>query len=163
MPAIYDKLGVRFFYPENWELDESEVLDGNNTVSVYSPTGAFWSIILHPPGLEPEDLVDAALEAMHQEYDEVDAEPFQDVIGGREIHGSDLNFYCFDLTNTALIRAFATQRGTYLVLCQADDREFERVGGVFEAITASLLNPSAKMSSFVKYTSPSPAGTHGDD
>ncbi|HEX3869637.1 MAG TPA: hypothetical protein VHV77_04290 [Pirellulales bacterium] len=163
MPAIYEKLGIRFFYPDNWELDESEVLDGNNTVSVYSPGGAFWSIIMHPPGLEPEDLVDAALEAMHQEYDEVDAEPFHDVVGGREVHGSDLNFYCFDLTNTALIRALATQHGTYLVLCQADDHEFERVGAVFEAMTSSLLNPSAKMSSFVKSTSPSHAGTHGDD
>lgn len=34
MPATFDKLGLRFFYPDNWELDESEVLDGNNTVSV---------------------------------------------------------------------------------------------------------------------------------
>jgi hypothetical protein len=163
MPATYDKLGLRFFYPDNWELDESEVLDGNNTVSVYAPGGAFWSIIMHPPGLEPEDLVDAALEAMNQEYDEVDAEPFHDVVHGREIHGSDLNFYCLDMTSTAQIRAFATSHGTYLVLCQADDRDFERVGPVFEAITGSLLNPSSKMTSFVKSTSRSPAGSASDN
>ena len=162
MPAIYDKLGVRFFYPDNWELDESDVLDGNNTVSVYSPEGGFWSIIMHPAGLSPEDLVDAALEAMEQEYDEVDAEPFHDVVNGHEVCGSDLNFYCLDLTNTALVRAFGNERGTYLVLCQAEDHEFGQVGAVFDAITSSLLNPAEKMKTFVTSTRPSPAGIDGN-
>ncbi|HEX4130311.1 MAG TPA: hypothetical protein VHZ24_09720 [Pirellulales bacterium] len=148
MAAVYEKLGIRFFFPEDWDLDESEALDGNNMVSVYSPLGAFWSVIVHPPGLEPEDLLDAALEAMRQEYPELDAEPFCDVIQGHEIVGSDLNFYCLDLTNSALVRAFGTSRGTYLVLCQADDREFERVGAVFEAMTHSLLDPTASSDGF---------------
>src|SRR5690349_11181738 len=72
MPSVYDKMGVRFLFPDNWTLDESDVLDGNSTVSVYSPGGAFWSIILHPPELDPDDLVEAAVDAMRQEYDELD-------------------------------------------------------------------------------------------
>jgi hypothetical protein len=152
MPGVYDKLGIRFLYPDNWTLDESEMLEGNSTVSVYSPGGAFWSIIAHPPELDPADLVDAALEAMRQEYDELDAEPFHDVISGYEVVGSDLNFYCLDLTNTAQIRSFSTDDASYLVLCQADDREYDEIGGVFEAMTRSLLDPATKSSTFVNST-----------
>ena len=50
-----------------------------------------------------------------------------------------MNFYCLDLTNTAMVRACTTPGGAYLILCQADDREFEQVAGVFQAITHSLL------------------------
>lgn len=152
MPGIYNKLGIRFLFPDNWTLDETDVLDGNSSVSVYSPGGAFWSVILHPAELEPEDLVEAAVDAMRQEYDELDAEPFHDVVAGQEVVGSDLNFYCLDLTNTALIRSFSTDGATCLVLCQADDREFEELGGVFDAITRSLLDPNLKAASFVNST-----------
>ena len=48
MAAIFDKLGIRFLYPENWKLDESEALEGNQVVTVYSPGESFWSIMIHP-------------------------------------------------------------------------------------------------------------------
>ena len=143
MPALYDKLGIRFLYPENWQLDETDMVEGNNSVTVFSPEGAFWTILAHPPGLDQQDLIQAALEAMHEEYDEIDEEAYHDVIAGREVFGVDLNFYCLDLTNTAWLRSYATDEGTYLVLCQGDDREFERVAGVFDGMLQSLLNPSS--------------------
>lgn len=139
MPATYDKLGVRFLYPENWTLDESEMLEGNNSVSVFSPSGGFWSLIVHPAGLNPQDLVDAAVGAMRQEYDELDAEPRVEMFEDRELVGSEMNFYCLDLTNTAVARSFGTSEATYLLFCQADDREFQRIGPVFEAITRSFV------------------------
>jgi hypothetical protein len=149
MPAVFDKLGVRFMYPDNWQIDETDLLEGNNSVSVYSPGSAFWTLFVHPAGIEPESVVTAALEAMHQEYDELEHEPFHDVVGGHEVLGSDLNFYCLDLTNTAWLRSYATDEATYLVLCQADDREFEQVAVVFEAILQSLLNPKLNWRKFV--------------
>lgn len=138
MPAVYDKMGIRFLFPDNWTLDESEMLEGNNTVSVYSPDGAFWSITQHPPGLEPARLVSTAVDAMRQVYDALDEEPADASIEGREMVGREMNFYCLDLTNTAIARSFGTRRATYLVFCQADDREFEAVAPVFDAITRSL-------------------------
>ncbi|HWA96890.1 MAG TPA: hypothetical protein VG713_00290 [Pirellulales bacterium] len=162
MTAVYEKLGMRFFYPDHWTLDESEALDGNSMLSVYSPHGAFWSVIVHPPGLEASDVADAALEAMRQEYQELDAEPFCDVIAGHEVLGSDLNFYCFDLTSTAQIRALATTRGTYLLLCQADDQEYEEVGAIFDAMTLSLLNPTMSAASFERSLKAVAAGEEAD-
>jgi hypothetical protein len=140
MPAKYDKLGIRFQYPENWTLDEIEARDNRNSVSVYSPGGGFWSITIHPPGLSPQDLADAALAAMRQEYDELDAEAVAETIAGRDLVGWDMNFYCLDLTNSAVVRSFNTAEASYLVFCQADDREFAGVERIFAAITFSLLS-----------------------
>jgi hypothetical protein len=139
MPAVYDKLGICFQYPENWELDQKDALAGESCVTVYSPGGAFWSITIHPEGLKPKDLADAALKAMRQVYDELDAERTKEVVMGQELVGYDLNFYCLDLTNTALIRGWRTPAASYLLFCQSDDREFAEVEPVFRAITASLL------------------------
>lgn len=139
MPAVYNKLGIHFQYPENWRLDESEALEGEKSVSVYSPGGAFWSVIIHPPTLDPRVLADAALDTMKQVYDELDAEPIEESIADRALVGCDMNFYCLDLTNTAQVRGFRRPEGTYLVMCQADDREFREVEPVFRAMTLSLL------------------------
>ncbi|HEV7225078.1 MAG TPA: hypothetical protein VGN42_20400 [Pirellulales bacterium] len=140
MPARYDKLGIHFQYPDNWRLDEIEARDNRNSVSVYTPGGAFWTITIHPPDASPQDLADAALAAMRQEYDELDAEPVAETIAGRELVGWDMNFYCLDLTNTAVVRGFNTPEATYLVFYQADDREFDELQRVFAAITFSLLS-----------------------
>ena len=51
----------------------------------------------------------------------------------------DLAFFYLDLTSTALVRSFATDEATYLLLCQAEDREFAEVEAVFRAMTRSLL------------------------
>ena len=106
---------------------------------------AIWSVILHPPGLRPEDLIDAAIAAMRHEYEQLDTERVDAVIAGREVPGSEMNFYCLDLTNTAVVRSYATEDGTYLVFCQADDREYSEVGPVFEAITQSLIAHHAEV------------------
>ena len=70
MPAVYDKMGIRFQYPENWTLDEDAALHGEQTVSVHSPSGGFWSITLSAESIEPSDLADTALAALKVEYRE---------------------------------------------------------------------------------------------
>lgn len=138
MTAFYDKLGIKFQYPENWTLDEGEALEGEQSVSVYSPHGAFWSVMVHPPTQAPEELVEAALHAMKQEFDDLDSEAVEESIGEMEWVGCDINFYCLDLTNTAVLRGARTPRSTVLVLWQATDRELEEVEAVFNAMTRSL-------------------------
>lgn len=139
MPAVFDKLGIRFQYPENWTLETESSTPDRPSISVYSPSGGFWTVMAHRPDVEPQELASAAVDAMKKEYDELDSEPADEQIGGVELAGFDLNFYCLDLTNSARIRAFSTQRASYLVICQAEDREFEELAPVFHAITTSLL------------------------
>jgi hypothetical protein len=142
MPAVYEKLGIRFLYPDNWTLDESEALAGNRSVTVYSPGAAFWSIVLYGPDASTADLAAEALRSLQGEYEDAEAEPASDEIAGQTLKGYDVNFFLLDLTNTALIRSFRAGDNTCLVLCQSEDRELVTAGPVFRAITTSLLTPA---------------------
>lgn len=139
MPAVFDKLGIRFVYPENWRLDESEAMSGEDTVTVYTPDGSFWMVRVLPPGLDPALLVDKALETMRREYPDLDAEPFDDTFGESDVVGCEMNFYCLDLTNTAVVKSFQTPQATIVVMHQADDRALVELGQVFDAMTFSLM------------------------
>lgn len=139
MPAQYQKLGIRFTYPENWKLDESEALEGERTVTVYSPGGSFWSISLHDPETKLGTLVKSAVKALRDTYPDLDFEEAVETVAGHQLFGADVNFYCLDLTNTALVRAYVSPQHNGLILCQADDREFAVIEPVFRAMTHSLL------------------------
>ena len=140
MPLKFEKLGISFQYPDNWALDEEDALVGRRSVTVYSPGGAFWSVAVHPRSADPARLAKAAVDAMRQEYEEIEAQEAQETLAGREMIGYDLNFYYLDLTNTARIRCLQTEQVTWSIFCQAEDREFDRIELVFRAMTASLLS-----------------------
>jgi len=140
MPVNFAKLGISFQYPDNWTLDEEDALAGRKSVTVYSPGGAFWSVAIHPRWADPAQLAQSAVDAMRQEYEHLDAEESREVIAGHRTVGYDLNFFALDLTNTAQVRCLRTDRATYTIFCQAEDREFAEIERVFQAMTASLLS-----------------------
>ena len=137
--AVYEKTGLCFQYPDNWSLDEEEADRGQQAISVFSPGGAFWTVIKYPPSADPKTLTVAAMRAIEEEYDDFEAEPAAETIAGQELTGFDLNFYCLDLTNTALIRGFRTNEETCVIVCQAEDRDFRDMEPVFRAMTTSLI------------------------
>ena len=55
------------------------------------------------------------------------------------LQGFNVNFICLDLTVTAWLRGLRTRKASYLLLCQAEDRELPIVGPVFRAMWISLL------------------------
>jgi hypothetical protein len=139
MPARFDRLGVSFQYPDNWTLDDSDARLGRQSVTVYSPGGAFWSVAVHSGSAEPAKLAAAVVEAMKKEYAWLEADETHETVAGHDLFGYNLAFYCLDLTNTAQVRSLRTALAAYTIFCQAEDREFERVQLVFQAITTSLL------------------------
>ncbi len=78
---------------------------------------------------------------MQAEYPDSDFEPVTELVGGHPTTGCDLRFFYLDFVNVAVIRGFRTPLATCLVLCQAEDREYESLRPVFQAITTSLLAP----------------------
>jgi hypothetical protein len=140
MPATFSRFGVEFQYPENWTLDMSEA--GLDAVTLYSPGGGMWSVAVHPPTSDLKKLCDAALSAMEQEYAAVESEPVGEELAGYRLAGYDLNFFYVDLTSTAAIRAYHTPSANYLMMWQAEDRDFAALEQVFQAITLSLLQSS---------------------
>ena len=139
MPAEFNKLGISFQYPENWTLDEDDALTGRESVTLYSPGGAFWSISVHPGTADPLALARAAVDAMKSEYEQLEAHEARETLAGCDLVGYDLNFYCLDLISTASVRCIRTPRATYAVFYQAEDREFDQVRPVFLAMTTSFL------------------------
>jgi hypothetical protein len=143
MPAVFSKKGVRFTFPDNWTLDERDAGDAR-TVSVASPDGAFWWLAIHPRGDDVAEAARAVLDGLRGSYDNLDAEAVVEVIADQETVGYDVNFFCLDLTSTARIRGFETHEAAYIMLWQAEDREFAEVEPVFQAITASLINTACE-------------------
>lgn len=139
MPHTFERLGIRFQYPDNWTIDEQEALEGNGAVTVYSPEGGFWSVAVHPVSASLPSLLEAAVKAMREVYEQLDAEPVEDEIAGYDLDGFDMNFYCLDLTNTACVRGARTNNSTLVVFWQAEDREYEEILPIFRAMTTSLL------------------------
>jgi hypothetical protein len=139
MPNVYNRLGVQFEYPENWTVEDEGSHADYAAVSVASPGGAFWSLTIHPASADLYNLIDTVLDCLREEYRDLESEPIEERIAGWDVVGYDVNFFCMDLTNTAMIRAVQTPRATYLLLCQAEDREFVLAGPVFLAMTLSLL------------------------
>ena len=139
VPMRYDRLGIQFDYPENWTIDSSDIENRKATVTIYSPDGGFWSVSAHATGHPASKLCEAVLSQMREEYQDLDSEPAEETINSHRLTGFDLNFYCLDLTNTAIVRTLETPAATFLLFCQAEDREWECVSKVFAAMTASFI------------------------
>ena len=139
MPSEFNKLGIRFQYPDNWTLNEDVALAGCRSVSVFSPGGAFWTVSIHPRNADPAELAQAAVETMRGEYTDLEVEEVSETVAGHELIGYDLNFYYLDLTNTAVVRSIRGDTATYTVFYQAEDHEFAEIHEVLRAVTISLL------------------------
>ena len=98
-------IGGSFQYPDNWTLDDSDARLGRQSVTVYSPGGAFWSVAVHSGSAEPAKLAAAIVEAMKKEYGWLEAEETRETVAGHDLSGYNLAFYYLDLTNTAWIRS----------------------------------------------------------
>jgi len=139
MPRTFEKLGVSFSYPDNWLLEEEDI-EGGRAVSVSSPEGAFWWLAMFQDSPPLPEVARAVVEGLRQQYSDIDIEVILgEVIADQELIGYDVNFYCLDLLSTARVRGFETTTGTYVMLWQAEDREFEQIQPIFRAITTSLI------------------------
>ena len=137
MAAQFDEGGIRFRYPENWRLEREEN-DAGWTVSVQSPDTAFMLISLREDMPSTDRMAATALEALREDYPDLEADDCVDSVAGRPAVGHDIRFFSLDLTNTCWTRSFYSSRGTVLVLCQTNDLELESTEPVFRAICASL-------------------------
>lgn len=137
MDETYEGHGIRFLYPAYWELLEQE--DGESTsITVASPDTSFWSISLFRDSPSPQQVVASAIEAFREEYEEVDVYPSDERMGDWPGVANDVDFVCFELINSAFLRAFQTDRFTVLVLYQGFDGELVETRPLLEAISASL-------------------------
>jgi hypothetical protein len=129
--------GITFRYPENWRLDR-EPMDNGWTVQVQSPDTAFLVVSFDPDLPTTEEMAQTALEALQEEYPELESEPHVDTLAGQMAIGHDVRFFSLDLTNTCWIRSFYGDTGTVLVMCQSNDLDLEQNEPILRAICASM-------------------------
>lgn len=129
--------GVQFRYPEFWELSEQRD-DHQISISVASPGTSFWSLSLFFGRPAPGDLMDSAVQAFREEYDEMDVYPAAGRLGPYACEGRDVQFVCLELINGASLRALQAGDVTAFVLYQGTDQELEETRPILEAISSSL-------------------------
>ena len=137
MIAEFDEGGIRFRYPENWRL-EREDNEAGWTVSLQSPQTAFLTLTLDEDMPSVDQVAEAALAALREDYPDLEADDRVDSLAGQPAVGHDIRFFSFDLTNTCWTRSLYSDSGTLLVMCQANDLELEDYEPVMRAICSSL-------------------------
>jgi len=138
MSGKFDRHGIQFQYPENWELVD-EGTDDACSVSVHSPDGGFWSATIHSAATDRQDLAQRVLEVMRSEYDDFEAEPCRERVDAYRLEGYDMLFYCRYVLVAARLRIVPAGERTMVILYQSDDQQMRELTPVFQAITVSLL------------------------
>jgi hypothetical protein len=141
MAATYDRLGVRFMHPENWTVSEEQADEFPLSVTLQSPGGAFWTLHIYQRPINMPALVEEGLEAMRSLYEGLEFEAASDRFAGHDARGYDMNFFCLDFVVTAKSRGVLTDERGYLLLYQAESRDFDALEPVFQAMAVSLLSP----------------------
>lgn len=142
MPNTYRTTGLRFAYPSGWEAHEEQTEEGLS-ITVAGEGSAFCSVMLMPDRPPAESVIEAAMTAYRESYDDFDVYPVTCRIAGRDAVGRDVDFFCMELVNSAWLRAFRTGRFTVLVLAQSGPDEQRGAKKAFETVCESLDCDSA--------------------
>jgi hypothetical protein len=137
MPRVYEQDGVRFMYPDNWAVEEMRAA-GEVSLHIQGPHTGFVLLVIYDGQRDCGQLVAQVVDAMKEEYPELDTQDVDEPVGEHPACGCDLNFFSFDLTNTAWVRAFRTTQRSLLVMGQCNDLDLGPAEMVFRAVCASL-------------------------
>jgi hypothetical protein len=135
---IYEGHGVRFAYPSDWELEETDEGEAA-TVEVQAPGGlAFALVRSDETGPDPASVADEVLEAMRETYPDLEIAPAMETIAGHHATGYDVEFFSLDITNSATIRCFRTAERTVLVFGQWSDIGDESLPDLIRDVSRSV-------------------------
>lgn len=135
--SAYEKHGVRFQFPASWAITEQSD-QGETTISLQSDGTSFWTLMLLQSRPDPDEVLNTVVAAFEQDYDDVDVISSISSLGGLPALGRELDFVCYDLVNSASVRAVQTSELTAMVLFQGTDHELETTRDQLDSITASL-------------------------
>ena len=139
MTAIYDKLGLKFLYPENWKLIDDST-ESPQVITLETPDGSTtWSVHVYPPDVDGDAVLKETLDSLQHTYEDLEISPHHQQLGGAEASGVEAMFYCLDFLIRAEIHVLRTSDHLLLFWTQAEDRDFDKQEKVFQAISISLL------------------------
>ncbi len=137
MHSVFERHGVRFEYPEDWILHE-ESSPGEVSITINSPETSFWSLTLLFERPDPYRVVETVLDALREEYSEIDVYSSEQQLGDSRTVARDIDFVCHELIGSAFLRATVTPGFTLLVLYQGADNELDETQSLLERVSKSL-------------------------
>lgn len=133
----YASHGLRFSYPDIWEVNEET--DGDDVLITVAPKEtSFWLLRIMPACPPPPQVVNSCVEAFQQEYEESETSEASVQISGMPAYCTELEFVCLELTNSVGLASVRTTDFTLLVWWQGTDHELKDVRPIFDHMTRSV-------------------------
>lgn len=137
LDAVYENGGLMFRYPGYWQMEEF-TSDEEHSATVLTDNSAFWMVSLIRDVGDVDAVLDSALAAFEDEYEDLDIyERVPDKPPGWT--SQELEFQYQDLVSSVVLQSIAGGHGALLVLYQGHDRDLEEHQAIFEQMTASVL------------------------
>lgn len=133
----YEGDGLKFQYPSTWTLENEENENGWG-ITIQSPGTAFILIVCDQGMPDSEELADATLQALKNDYPGLEFDPVIEDLCGQPSVGHNIQFFSLDLGNSCKTRCVYSQEGTILILSQVSDLEIEKYGPAMQALSSSL-------------------------
>ncbi|MDA8744183.1 hypothetical protein N9N28_06075 [Rubripirellula amarantea] len=145
MPAIYESLGLKFLYPDNWVLAERAPEDGIDGVTFDLPKGGFFSIdrtrrpdASESPSLSEDELIEKIEKAIADDYGEVERQEVSTELLGENTRQVEFSFYYLDLMIQSRLVFATINNNRFAIQFQAESRDFDENELVFAAIIKQL-------------------------
>lgn len=142
MPAEYCQHGIRFLYPENWQLTEADDEDGNPGLSLESPDGGLLLLQFYPTTVASARLLKEMERGLRQQYEDLEGNDCERMLASQVATGREALFYCLDFLVQARCLVFDTPNHRVAAVYQAETRLFGRLEMVFDAILTGLVQSS---------------------
>ena len=140
MTAVYDKLGLKFLYPENWKLIDESESEMPHAITLETPAGdCSWAVHAYQPGADRDAILKETLATLQETYEDLEISACEDELGSSAASGVEALFYCLDFLIRAKLLVVPTREYLLLFWFQAEDREFDKQDAVFKAMSVSLL------------------------
>lgn len=128
--------GIRFAYPDVWNLEEES--DGpDKLITISSSDTCFWMTRIMPSCPAPQDVVESCLQGF-EEYDDLEQTTPAARLAGMPATARDLTFFCFDMPTYAGLRCVRITDFSVLVWWQAVQSDWDELGPQLARVTASF-------------------------
>jgi hypothetical protein len=147
MTAIYQNENLKFQYPENWELSESQADPDQpfpKAVTLESPGGyIMWSMHLHSVDTDVDEILDETIDTLRDTYE--DLELSTEPVDFHEFEGKAFGalFFCLDFLVRIKLQVYKTPEYNLMLWYQCEDRDFDQQQEVFRAIATTLMQSLA--------------------
>ncbi len=135
---VYEGHGIRLAYPASWEIEVQSDSE-RATLDIRSADGLAFALVqtdLSRP--DPDLMLEAALEALREDYPDLSETPENEPVADHDAIGSIVEFFALDMVNTTTIRCFRTPRRTVFFMGQWSDLAGDEGGQSIEGVLRTL-------------------------